>query len=138
MARYTYESLYKHLKPLFKHSVDVFRAKEMTDSYNITREVLMQVYSNVEAYCNQYVRAPFDAVSNPDTLRMSGMYNLHVPTSCVLRNGDLVTMYLIDGSGNKTFIGRGYCGDIRYGTAFNRCHINLDDTREQNPNPVTY
>lgn len=136
--RYTYESLYKYLKPLFKHSVDVFRATEVTDSEHITREVLEQVYSNVEAYCNQYVRAPFDTPSNQDTLRMSGMYNLHVPTSCHLRNGDFVNIYLIDGTGNKTFIGRGYCGDIRFGTAFNRCHINLDDTREQNPTPITF
>lgn len=56
----------------------------------------------------------------------------------MLCNGDLVNMYLIDGSGNKTFIGRSYCGDVRFGTALNRSYINLDDTREQNLTPVTY
>ena len=133
MAKYyNFSSIYKKLRPLFKHTVDIKRAAVIEDpETGISREQFETVTKNVEAYVTQEIRAPYLAINNDDTLRVTSYFNVHVKHDVDIRPGDFVIGYRDDG---KTIM-HGFCGRVRYGTAFNRAMVNIDDTKSQNPDP---
>ena len=132
VKHYNFASLYKKLRPLFKHTIDIKRPKVITDeTTGISREEFETVANGVEAYVTQEIRAPYLAVNNDDTLRITSYFNVHVKYDVDIRPGDYVVAYRDDGKN----IAHGFCGRVRYGTAFNRAMINIDDTKAQNPEP---
>lgn len=129
---YNFSGIYKKLRPLFKHTVDIKRATVIEDpETGISREQFETVAKNVEAYVTQEIRAPYLAINNDDTLRVTSYFNVHVKHDVDIRPGDFVIGYRDDG---KTIM-HGFCGRVRYGTAFNRAMVNIDDTKSQNPDP---
>ena len=112
--------------------MDIKRAAVIEDpETGISREQFEIVYENVEAYVTQEIRAPYLAINNDDTLRVTSYFNVHVKYDVDIRPGDFVIGYRADG---KTIM-HGFCGRVRYGTAFNRAMVNIDDTKSQNPDP---
>lgn len=132
MKHYNFAGLYKKLQPLFKHTIDIKRAELLTDPITgITREEYRTVAENVEAYVTQEIRAPYLAINNDDTFRVTSYFNVHVKYDVDIRVGDYIVGYRDDMKG----IMHGYCGRVRYGTATNRAMVNIDDTKAQNPDP---
>lgn len=129
MAKYSFKSIYKYLSPLFKHTVDIYRMAEVTDSDFLTYEERILLYSDVECYATQEVRAPYLAVNNDDALRISGYYVLHVKYDVDIRTGDYVVVRLP--SNRNVELLHGYLGRVRIGTATRRALINLEDTKSQ-------
>lgn len=132
MFHYNFASIYKKLRPLFKHKVDIKRPQVVVDTETgISREEFSDVYTQIEAYVTQEIRAPYLAINNDDTLRITSYFNVHVKYDVDIRPGDYVIGYRDDGKN----ISHGFCGRVRYGTAYNRAMINIDDTKAQNPVP---
>lgn len=130
MRYYNFNGLYKKLRPLLKHKVDIYRAETTSDSETgISSEEYKPFALDVEAYITQDIRAPYLAINNDDTLKVSAFYNLHVPYFIKLRTGDWVIGHGVEGEE----IAHGFLGEVRYGTALNRALINKDDVKEQNP-----
>lgn len=130
--KYNFASLYDKLSPLFKHTVDIKRPNVVYDpETGISKEVYETIYEGVEAYVTQEIRAPYLAINNDDVLRITSYFNVHVKHDIDIRPGDWVVGYRDDGRN----ISHGFCGRVRYGTAFNRALINIDDTKAQNPDP---
>lgn len=112
--------------------MDIKRAAVIDDpETGISREQFEIVAENVEAYVTQEIRAPYLAINNDDTLRVTSYFNVHVKYDVDIRPGDFIVGYRDDG---KTIM-HGFCGRVRYGTAFNRAMVNIDDTKSQNPDP---
>lgn len=132
VAYYNFNKLYSKLRPLMKHRVDIKRPIVIVDDETgISREELSLVYEDIEAYVTQEIRAPYLAINNDDTLRITSYFNVHVSHEIDIRPGDYIIGYRDDGKN----IAHGYCGRVRYGTALNRAMVNIDDTKSQNPNP---
>lgn len=132
VKHYNYASIYKKLRPLFKHTVDIKRPVVVFDEdTGISREEFETVAEGVEAYVTQEIRAPYLAINNDDTLRITSYFNVHVKYDVDIQPGDYVIGYRDDGKN----ISHGFCGRVRYGTAINRAMINIDDTKAQNPDP---
>lgn len=126
---YNFSGLYKKIRPLMKHTVDVYRAETVTDQDGISSESWKRIFSGVEAYIRQDIRAPYMAINNDDTLKVSSFYNVHVKHDIMIRTGDWVEGFGIGG----VRVAHGFCGEVRYGTLLNRALINKDDTKSQNP-----
>lgn len=131
MAHYNFASIYEALQPLFKHTITIKRPEVVVDEDGISREQMSLISENVEAYVTQEIRAPYLAINNDDTLRNTSYFNVHVKHDVDIRPGDFVTGYRDDG---KTIM-HGFCGRVRYGTAYNRALVNIDDTKAQNADP---
>lgn len=132
VRHYNYASIYKKLRPLFKHTVDIKRPVVVFDEdTGISREEFETIAEGVEAYVTQEIRAPYLAINNDDTLRITSYFNVHVKYDVDIKPGDYVIGYRDDGKN----ISHGFCGRVRYGTAINRAMINIDDTKAQNPDP---
>lgn len=133
MARhYNFALIYKKVRPLFKHTVDIKRPVVVfDDETGISREEFETIGEGIEAYVTQEIRAPYLAINNDDTLRITSYFNVHVKYDIDIRPGDYVIGYRDDGKN----ISHGFCGRVRYGTAINRAMINIDDTKAQNPEP---
>lgn len=132
VRHYNYASIYKKLRPLFKHTVDIKRPVVVVDEdTGISREEFETIAEGVEAYVTQEIRAPYLAINNDDTLRITSYFNVHVKYDVDIKPGDYVIGYRDDGKN----ISHGFCGRVRYGTAINRAMINIDDTKAQNPDP---
>lgn len=129
---YNFAGIYKKLQPLLKHTVDISRPTVVTDpETGISKETFEVIAKGLEAYVTQEIRAPYLAINNDDTLRITSYFNVHVKYDVDIRPGDYVIGYRDDGKN----ISHGYCGRVRYGTAINRAMINIDDTKAQNPEP---
>ena len=132
VKHYNFANIYGKLQPLFKHTVDIKRPVVVTDpSTGISSEEFETIAEGLEAYVTQAIRAPYLAINNDDTLRITSYFNVHVKYDVDIKPGDFVTGYRDDG---KTIM-HGFCGRVRYGTAINRAMINIDDTKAQNPEP---
>lgn len=132
VRHYNYASIYKKLRPLFKHTVDIKRPVVVFDEdTGISREEFETIAEGIEAYVTQEIRAPYLAINNDDTLRITSYFNVHVKYDVDIKPGDYVIGYRDDGKN----ISHGFCGRVRYGTAINRAMINIDDTKAQNPDP---
>lgn len=132
VKHYNFAPIYKKLRPLFKHTVDIRRPKVVYDEETgISRESFETIAEGIEAYVTQEIRAPYLAINNDDTLRITSYFNVHVKYDVDIRPGDYVIGYRDDGRN----ISHGFCGRVRYGTAINRAMINIDDTKAQNPEP---
>lgn len=132
VRHYNYASIYKKLRPLLKHTVDIKRPVVVFDEdTGISREEFETIAEGVEAYVTQEIRAPYLAINNDDTLRITSYFNVHVKYDVDIKPGDYVIGYRDDGKN----ISHGFCGRVRYGTAINRAMINIDDTKAQNPDP---
>jgi hypothetical protein len=131
-VHYNFKGLYRRIQPLLKHTVDIKRPTVVVDSETgISREEMTLVYEGIEAYVTQEIRAPYLAINNDDTLRVTSYFNVHVKYDVDIRPGDFVIGYRDDGKN----ISHGFCGRVRYGTCLNRALINIDDTKAQNPDP---
>lgn len=132
VRHYNFAPIYRKLRPLFKHTVDIKRPVVVTDSETgISKESFETIAEGLEAYVTQEIRAPYLAINNDDTLRITSYFNVHVEHTVDIRPGDYVIGYRDDGKN----ISHGFCGRVRYGTAINRAMINIDDTKAQNPEP---
>lgn len=132
VKHYNFAPIYKKLRPLFKHTVDIKRPVVVFDEETgISRESFETIAEGIEAYVTQEIRAPYLAINNDDTLRITSYFNVHVKYDVDIRPGDYVIGYRDDGRN----ISHGFCGRVRYGTAINRAMINIDDTKAQNPEP---
>ena len=127
---YNFNHLYKSLVPLMKHTLDVYRSEVVTDTdTGISKEVYSKVLEQIPAYITQSIRAPYLAINNDDTLRVTSYFNVHVKYDITLQTGDYIVGFRDDGEQ----IAHGYLGEVRYGTALNRALVNIDDTKAQNP-----
>lgn len=126
---YSFKSIYKLISPLFKHKIDIYRMVESVGADFISKEQRTLVISDVDAYITQNVRAPYLAVNNDDTLKMSGYFNVHVAHDVDIRTGDYVEGRIP--SNGDLLVMRGYTGRVRIGTATKRALVNVDDTKTQ-------
>lgn len=132
MSHYNFAHIYSKLEPLFKHTIDIKRPTVVTDEETgISKESLTTIAEGVTAYVSQEVRAPYLAINNDDALRITSYFNVHVKYDVDIKPGDYIIGYRDDGKQ----IAHGFCGRVRYGTAFNRALVNIDDTKAQNPIP---